>query len=57
MFLGPYLSEPGTGLQIAGKSDIEWQALVGQTVDSGRRGGINIEETGSLNSWLGSIDR
>ena len=57
MFLGPYLSEPGTGLHIAGKSDTEWQALVGKTVDSGRRGGINIEETGSLNSWLGSIDR
>ena len=54
---GPYLSEPGVGLQLDGAMAMEWQAPEIKTYAHIHSKRIKAGGAGSLEIWLGSVDR
>ena len=49
VYAGPYLPEPGAGLQVASVGGTEWKSPEINTDSSGHSGGINTGDVGGLN--------
>ena len=53
---GPYLPEPGSGIQLSGVGAMEWQAPTRKMYDQGRSGGIKNENAGILGICPGKVN-